>query len=482
MLSKTSFLNVFKQNLLVTPTQGQWQAMQLLSDFVNKVSSENELFILSGYAGTGKTTLVSALVNTLIQNKKKCVLLAPTGRAAKVFANYSSQKAYTIHKHIYRVKRKQNMLTFTRRKNKFSDVIFLVDEVSMLSANSQTQDTFTRQNLLDDLIEYVYEGENCKLLFIGDDAQLPPVHAMESPALDAEFLKQSYNVEISQWQLTEVIRQSLHSGVLYNATLLRKKIEEESLRFPLFSKRLFPDFNRLSGEDLEEKLNDLYGKYETEEIVIITRSNKRAYSYNREIRNRIFYRENRVTTGDYLMVVKNNYYWIDDISEIGFIANGDIIEILSIQAIRSLHGFTFADATIRLCDYPNSTPIDVKLILESLESEEASLPYEQNNLLYQSVAEDYKDIASARARYMNIRNDPFLNAIQVKFAYALTCHKTQGGQWKVVLLDAGYFEENRVDKEFLRWLYTAVTRTTEKIYLINFHDNLFGNDNEKDFE
>jgi exodeoxyribonuclease-5 len=305
---------------------------------------------------------------------------------------------------------------------------------------------------------------------------------MESPALDAEFLKQSYNVEISQWQLTEVIRQSLHSGVLYNATLLRKKIEEESLRFPLFSKRLFPDFNRLSGEDLEEKLNDLYGKYETEEIVIITRSNKRAYSYNREIRNRIFYRENRVTTGDYLMVVKNNYYWIDDISEIGFIANGDIIEILSIQAIRSLHGFTFADATIRLCDYPNSTPIDVKLILESLESEEASLPYEQNNLLYQSVAEDYKDIASARARYMNIRNDPFLNAIQVKFAYALTCHKTQGGQWKVVLLDAGYFEENRVDKEFLRWLYTAVTRTTEKIYLINFHDNLFGNDNEKDFE
>ena len=197
MLSKTSFLNVFKQNLLVTPTQGQWQAMQLLSDFVNKVSSENELFILSGYAGTGKTTLVSALVNTLIQNKKKCVLLAPTGRAAKVFANYSSQKAYTIHKHIYRVKRKQNMLTFTRRKNKFSDVIFLVDEVSMLSANSQTQDTFTRQNLLDDLIEYVYEGENCKLLFIGDDAQLPPVHAMESPALDAEFLKQSYNVEIS---------------------------------------------------------------------------------------------------------------------------------------------------------------------------------------------------------------------------------------------------------------------------------------------
>ncbi|HOF46415.1 MAG TPA: AAA family ATPase, partial [Bacteroidales bacterium] len=364
MLSKTSFLNVFKQNLLVTPTQGQWQAMQLLSDFVNKVSSENELFILSGYAGTGKTTLVSALVNTLIQNKKKCVLLAPTGRAAKVFANYSSQKAYTIHKHIYRVKRKQNMLTFTRRKNKLSDVIFLVDEVSMLSANSQTQDAFTRQNLLNDLIEYVYEGENCKLLFIGDDAQLPPVHAMESPALDAKFLKQSYNVEISQWQLTEVIRQSLHSGVLYNATLLRKKIEEESLRFPLFSKRLFPDFNRLSGEDLEEKLNDLYGKYETEEIVIITRSNKRAYSYNREIRNRIFYRENRVTTGDYLMVVKNNYYWIDDISEIGFIANGDIIEILSIQAIRSLHGFTFADATIRLCDYPNSTPIDVKLILE----------------------------------------------------------------------------------------------------------------------
>lgn len=478
MLSKTSFLSIFKTNLLVTATTGQWQAMQLLATFVDKTASGNELFILSGYAGTGKTTLVSALVKTLKQYKKNCVLLAPTGRAAKIFANYSLQKAFTIHKYIYRVRRKQNLLTFARRKNTLSNVIFLVDEVSMLSTSTSNQDVYVNQNLLDDLIEYVYEGKNCKLLFIGDDAQLPPVHATESPALNEEFLKQRYNVEISRYQLTEVIRQSLHSGVLYNATLLRKKIEEETLHFPLFSKRYFPDFERLSGGDLEEKLNELYGKYENEEIVIITRSNKRAYSYNREIRNRIFYRENRITTGDYLMVVKNNYYWIDDVPEIGFIANGDIIEVLAIQTIRSLHGFTFADVTVRLCDYPHFPPIDVKLILESLESETASLPYAQNDLLYQSVVEDYKDISSARTRYMATKNDPFLNAIQVKFAYALTCHKTQGGQWKIVLLDAGYFEENRVDKEFLRWLYTAITRTTKKIYLINFQDNVFADDNE----
>ncbi len=473
MHSNSNFLSLFEACMGVSPTDGQRQAMDAISDFVHQNSSDNELFILTGYAGTGKTTLVSALVKVLHSFHRSCVLLAPTGRAAKVFASYSSQKAYTIHKLLYRVKKKEDVILFSRRKNEFKNTIFLVDEVSMLSDARSDGMLFSSQTLLEDLFSFVYEGENCKLIFIGDDAQLPPVNATESPALNPEYLKQSFNVTIYTAQLLEVVRQSLDSGILYNANRLRGKIKHEQFSYPLFTLRDFQDFQSIDGRDLEEQLNSLYAHYGSEEVVVITRSNKRAYSFNSEIRNRIFFRENRIVTGDYIMAVKNNYFWIDESSEVGFIANGDIMEIVAINSIRELYGFSFADVTVRLCDYPNYPTIDIKLWLESLGSEEASLPYEKLNLLYHAVAEDYADIQNKRKRYLAIKNDPYLNAVQVKFAYSLTCHKTQGGQWKVVMIDRGFATAENSDKEYLRWLYTAVTRASEKVYLINFQEDVF---------
>lgn len=473
MHSKLDFLSSFEDCLGVSPTDGQRQAMDFLSDFVCQFSPNNELFILTGYAGTGKTTLVSALVKVLYSFHRSCVLLAPTGRAAKVFASYSSKKAYTIHKLLYYVKKKEDVILFSRRKNEFKNTIFLVDEVSMLSDARQDGILFSSQTLLEDLFSFVYEGENCKLIFIGDDAQLPPVNATESPALNPEYLKQSFNVTIYTAQLLEVVRQSLDSGILYNANRLRGKIKHAQFSYPLFTLGDFQDFQSIDGRDLEEQLNSLYAYYGSEEVVVITRSNKRAYSFNSEIRNRIFFRENRIATGDYIMAVKNNYFWLDESSEVGFIANGDILEIVAINSIRELYGFSFADVTVRLCDYPNYPTIDIKLWLESLESDEASLPYEKLNLLYHAVAEDYADIQNKRTRYLAIKNDPYLNAVQVKFAYSLTCHKTQGGQWKVVMVDRGFATAENSDKEYLRWLYTAVTRASEKVYLINFKEDIF---------
>ncbi len=473
MHSKKDIVALLASFLPASPTDGQSEAMQLLSHFVLQPSKDNELFILMGYAGTGKTTLVSALVKTLKTIGKRSVLLAPTGRAAKVFAFYASQKAFTIHKLLYRVRKKNDQIFFTRRKNQFKNVIFLVDEVSMISNKSQSGDFFSSNSLLEDLLTFVYEGENCKLIFIGDDAQLPPVHTDESPALHLDYLKTVFNLRITLATLKDVVRQSFDSGILLNANQLRYKIEEQHFFYPLLKKNHFQDFISLDGYHLEEELNTLYQSYESEEVVIITRSNKRAILFNREIRNRIFYRENQIATGDYIMAVKNNYFWLDEDDDIGFIANGDIMEIESIQSIREMYGFNFADVTVRLCDYPQHPSIDIKIILESLDIEEASLPYEETNRLYHAIAEDYTEITSSRKRFMAVKNNPFLNAVQIKFAYSLTCHKTQGGQWKVVMIDRGFASKNNVDKEYLRWLYTAITRATEKVYLINFPDDIF---------
>jgi exodeoxyribonuclease-5 len=454
------------------PTHGQEEAIDMLSEFVCE-HSDNHLFILKGYAGTGKTTLVSALVNALTACRMKSVLLAPTGRAAKVFSNYAQRKAFTIHKHLYRVKMKEGMLHFARKENKLADTLFIVDEVSMIPDHSHHADLFAKRSLLEDLIRYVFEGENCKLLFIGDDAQLPPVHAEESPALAAEYLNRNFNLQSTSYQLTEVVRQALDSGILYNANKLRAKIENGNYVFPLFGKLICPDCKVVSGMDFEELLHTLYSKYENDDIVLITRSNRRAYMYNREIRSRILYRENLIGAGDYLMAVKNNYYWVDETSEAGFIANGDMMELLAIHKQEELYGFHFANVTVRLCDYPNHPNIEVKLILDSLESDTPSLTAEQTNTLYQQIALDYEGISNKRLRYLKIKDDPYLNAIQVKFGYSLTCHKTQGGQWKIVLIDQLFLKDGQWDKESLRWLYTAVTRATDQLYLIHFPDEIF---------
>lgn len=468
--------STFRENLLrnfgFPPTESQSEAMERLTEFIYG-KGENFLFQLSGYAGTGKTSLVSALVKTLSDIGVHIVMLAPTGRAAKVLSQYSGRKAYTIHKWIYRVSSKDGVHRFVRRENKDSHTLFIVDEASMISAQG-SQNELIGNSLLDDLMEFVYLGDSNRILFVGDDAQLPPVHADESPALDADYLRHTYNVEVFGAKLTDVVRQSLDSGILFNATRVRDKINAGDYSFPIFSREKFEDFRRVSGGEIEELFNKLYNEHDSDEIVLVTRSNKRAFQYNNAIRSRVLFRENIIATGDYIMAVKNNYYWLDELSEAGFLANGDIMEIMSIHKQQELYGFHFADITARLCDYPEHPYVDMKIILESLDCDGPSLSHEANQKLYYAVAEDYMDIVNPRARFMKIKNDPYLNAVQVKFAYALTCHKTQGGQWGHVLIDQAYLPDGVLDKEYFRWIYTAVTRSTQNVYLLGFEDEAFG--------
>ncbi|MCL2290219.1 MAG: AAA family ATPase [Bacteroidetes bacterium] len=472
MLSKSQFLTLFREQMPHEPTTGQELAMQQMVDFLYE-RDPKQLFILKGYAGTGKTTLISALVRVFGNLKKRTVLLAPTGRAAKVFASYSGAKAYTIHKLIYKISQKEGLVKVKRRMNESTNTLYIIDEASMISCESSSGELFGSRELLTDVVEFVFEGENNKLLFIGDDAQLPPVQSDESPALNLDFLTANFDVNVQTYQLTDVVRQANDSGILHNATLLRRALAKRKFQLPLFSLMPFNDIKAIGSEELEDELNRLYAHYDTEDIVMVTRSNKRAYIFNNEIRNRIFYRENKLATGDFLMAIKNNYYWIDELSEVGFIANGDMMEVMSITKTRELYGFNFMDIRARLCDYPNYPDMDFKIILESLETEGASMTNEQMRQLYHEVAKDYEDIPNKRTRFLKIKNNPFLNAVQVKYSYSLTCHKTQGGQWKVVLIDIGYFDENKMDKEFVRWLYTAVTRATERVYLVNFDGRFF---------
>ena len=471
--SRKTFQENLRRHFGFEPTESQAEAMDQLADFIYG-KGDNFLFQLTGYAGTGKTSLVSALVKALSDIGVHIVMLAPTGRAAKVLSQYAGRKAYTIHKWIYRVSSKDGVHRFVRRENKDSHTLFIVDEASMISAQGSLNE-LVGNSLLDDLMEFVYLGDSNRMLFVGDDAQLPPVHADESPALDADYLKRAYDVQVFGARLTDVVRQSLDSGILYNATLLRDKLNACDYTFPLFSGRKFEDFRRVTGGEMEELLNKLYNDHDSDEIVLVTRSNKRAFQYNNAVRSRVLFRENVIATGDYIMAVKNNYYWLDELSEAGFLANGDIMEIMSIHKQQELYGFHFADITARLCDYPEHPYVDMKIILESLDCDGPSLSHEANQKLYSAVAEDYMDIVNPRARFLKIKNDPYLNAVQVKFAYALTCHKTQGGQWSHVLIDQGYLPDNTIDKEYLRWMYTAVTRSIKKVYLLGFNDETFGN-------
>ena len=440
-------------------------------------SDPRSAFLLKGYAGTGKTSLVSALIQTLPSLRVNSLLLAPTGRAAKVISSYAERPAYTIHKKIYMtVTDSTGAVRTVRAVNKHAYTLFIVDEASMIGL----EPTSSRQSLLEELIDYVYDGNHCRLMLIGDSAQLPPVGQSESPALDERYLSAAFSLNVLSAELTEVVRQRQLSGILSGATALRGQIatlpggDEASL--PLFNPN-GTDVIRLAGEDLMETLFREYGDFALDQVVVICRSNKRANLFNQGIRNSVLFREEEVNAGDYLMVVKNNYFWLDEESTIGFIANGDIVEVLSVRHVQELYGFRFADATVRFVDYPDEEPRDCKLLLSTLYSESPSLTGEESNTLFSNVMEDYADLPHKADRLRELRRNPYYNALQVKFAYALTCHKTQGGQWRTVIVDQGFLPPDmKLDREYLRWLYTAFTRATDRVYLLNFESRFFAGD------
>ena len=457
------------------PTSGQREACATLVRFLYD-PDPNATALLRGYAGTGKTSLVSALIQTLPALKLKTILMAPTGRAAKVLSGYSGQTAYTIHKKIYiTVTDSSGVLRTVRARNKHTYTLFIVDEASMI--DDGLSPTGYRNSLLQDLIDYVQEGKSCRLMLIGDSAQLPPVGADESPALDSDYLTTLAPLKIFESELTEVVRQQQESGILHNATRLREQICQmqafDEVRLPLFDCHPFADIVRLGGADLEETLYREYEDKSHDEVAIICRSNKRANLYNQAIRNRVMFREEEVNAGDYLMVVKNNYYWLEENSPMGFIANGDVVEIVSARNAQELYGFHFIDATLRFVDYPDTPTVDCKLLLETLHSEAPSLTSTELQQLFDQVMEDYADLPTKGDRLRALKQNPYFNALQVKFAYALTCHKTQGGQWRTVFIEQGYLTNDMLTREYLRWLYTALTRATERVYLLNYEDRFF---------
>ena len=455
------------------PTIKQSKLFSLLVEFLFS-KNEKSLFLLKGYAGTGKTTTISTLVSCLFKINKKSVLLAPTGRAAKVISVYSKKQAFTIHKKIYFPKKMPNgSVDFVLKNNKHTNTIFIVDEASMIPDRPQNGKLFENGSLLDDLISYVYSGRECKMILIGDTAQLPPVKLKLSPALKDTRLEIDYNKKVYQIELDEVTRQHENSGILVNATLLRSQIENNSNYFEFDLN--FPDIIRLvDGYDIEDAITGSYDNDGIEDTAIIVRSNKRANQYNQQIRSQIRGQENEISPGDYVMVVKNNYYWLKESSKAGFIANGDTCEVLRIHAIKELYGFKFAEVDIRMIDYPEEPPFETVLILDTLKSETPSLTYEESNKLYEAVREDYSHEKSKYKQLLAVKKNKFFNALQVKFSYAITCHKSQGGQWKTIFIEQPYLPDGP-SKEYYRWLYTAITRAQEKLYLIGFNDDYFEN-------
>lgn len=456
-----------KRNFFYKPTGEQEITIESFVNFLFSPKTD-AIFFLKGYAGTGKTTLISALVKTLDQLKQKCVLLAPTGRAAKVFSHYAGHPAYTIHRKIYRQRTFSNELdNFVMNANLHQHTLFIVDEASMIANEGLSGGMFGTGRLLDDLIHYVYAGQGCRLMLIGDTAQLPPVGEEESPALSASMLE-GYGLEVTEHCLTQVVRQEQDSGILYNATSLRQYIaEEEYFSLPRIKADGFPDIRIISGGELIDTINECYDKAGMDETMIICRSNKRANLYNKGIRNTILYREDELNTGDLLMVAKNNYYWGADCKEMDFIANGDIAVVRRVRRTHEMYGFRFADVTLCFPDY-NDLELDVKILLDTLHSDAPALTREESDRLFQAVQEDYGDITVKRERMKKIKEDTWYNALQVKYAYAVTCHKAQGGQWQRVFVDQGYMTEEMLTPDYYRWLYTAFTRATEVLYLVNW--------------
>ncbi len=467
---KSHIESILIENLEHTPTGDQREAINMLALYVLENNNDN-IFVLSGFAGTGKTTLIKALVKTLQSFKFRSVLLAPTGRAAKVLASYSGQEAFTIHKHIYRQKSsKDGMGMFSLDNNKLKEAFFIVDESSMISNESNGKSPFGSGRLLDDLLDFVYAGRDCKLILVGDTAQLPPVGSELSPALSPAELS-LYGFGVQTANLRDVVRQSEESGILANATEIRKWVGEGRIEVPEFRLDGFDDINRISGETLLEELETSYSYSGIDGTIIVVNSNKLANKYNQGIRNRILYREEDVSSGDQIMIVKNNYFWTEDDENIDFIANGDIAQIKKIVSREDRYGYKYADIILKFNDY--NTELEVKVILDTLWSDKASLGYDENRELFQNVLEDYSHLKTKRKQYEAVKSDPFFNAMQIKFAYAVTCHKAQGGQWERVFIDQGMFNHIDPTIDYLRWLYTAVTRSSEKLYLVNFAERSF---------
>lgn len=472
-MSSSLFYSILHKNFPYKTTLKQDVFFQKIAIFVTSTVS-NELFLLKGFAGTGKTTLISTLVNHLATVNKKYVLLAPTGRAAKVIANYSEKPAFTIHKKIYFPKKSSGGgVSFTLQQNKHKNTIFIVDESSMISDVNAESKLYDNGSLLDDLMSYVYSGDNCKMILIGDTAQLPPVNLSISPALMADSLELNYNKQVYQIELDEVMRQEEGSGILHNATIIRELINDSYFSNFQYQLKGFKDIVRLvDGYDIQDAINTAYSNYGIEDTAFIVRSNKRANQYNQQIRTQILFKESELSVGDFLMVVKNNYFWLKETDEAGFIANGDIIEVLDIRGFMDIYTFKFAKVSIRMVDYPNQKPIDTILLLDTIISVSPSLTYEESNRLYQEVMKDYDNEKAAYKKFQKVKENEYFNALQVKFSYAITCHKSQGGQWNTVFVEQPFLPEG-IDVDYLRWLYTAVTRAKEKLYLIGFKDENF---------
>ena len=467
----SSIPSLLEQYFGKVPTDQQKEVFLVLERFL-KSDVGDECFVLKGYAGTGKTTLISSLVKVLPRLNLRSVLLAPTGRAAKVISNYSGKKAFTIHKRIYRKKEAASPeMSFMLGENLAENTIFIVDEASMIS--DQGSD-FSRNSLLHDLVSYVYNGKNCKLMLVGDTAQLPPVGSPDSPALDLKIMRDYFSVTIFSYELTDVVRQEKASGILHNATEIRELIRRDESEFPKINIKGFKDIFRMTGERLVEGLHYAYDKFGMENTLVICRSNKNANAYNQNIRNRILYREDELTGGDYIMVVRNNYFWLQPEENSGaFIANGDIGRIRKVRNLHEQYGFRFAEIVLELVDYPEEEPLTCKVLLNTLYAETPSLSSADNKRLFEAVMEDYQHIPNKRLRMQELKKDPYYNALQIKFAFAVTCHKAQGGQWEAVFIDQGYLTDEMMNTEFLRWLYTGITRSTKELFMVNFSDQFF---------
>lgn len=459
------FLEKIKANFAFTPTSQQAEALSMIVDFLF-LRKQETLFLLTGFAGTGKSSLIGALVKTMNELKQKSVLLAPTGRAAKVFSLYSDHPAFTIHKKIYRQKvYTGDTADFSIMDNLYKDTLFIVDEASMISNDSFGSYSFGSGRLLDDLIRYVYSGENCRLLLIGDSAQLPPVGLEDSPALNIDMLE-GYGMDVFSTNLTEVVRQGESSGILNNATNIREALRNNTTElFPKLKLKNFVDVKSISGEDLIDEMSSAYARDGIDSTMVVTRSNKRANIYNQGVRNTILYREDELSTGDLLMITKNNYYWTEKIEGIDFLANGEIVEVRRVRNLQEAFGFRFCDVEVRSLDY--DIEFEVKVLLDTLHSEVAGLTNDQQQQLFNNVMEDYEGLSTKSERMKGLKTDPYFNALQVKFAYAVTCHKAQGGEWMNVFLDIGYITEEHLGIGFYRWLYTAITRATHKLYFVN---------------
>jgi ATP-dependent exoDNAse (exonuclease V) alpha subunit len=451
------------------PTKGQKKLFLLFDDFLLKKGLTKPTLTIRGYAGTGKTTVVGAIVNMLPFFNLKYVLMAPTGRAAKVMSGYSKRTAFTIHKKIFQqIADPGGSLRFSRQKNYHTNTLFIVDEASMLSDQSD----YGSKGLLTELMDYVFEKEGNRLLLIGDVAQLPPVGSTESPALESSYLKHNFKTDNFSTELTEVMRQEESSGILFNATQLRNELSKQKFEIK-FNTGSFKDIFKMTGERLEDGLRYAYDKYGTENTVIVCRSNKNAVQYNEYIRRAIQYREDELEAGDVLMIVRNNYHYLPENIAGGFLANGDFAEVMKIVRFEEVYGLRFATLSLRLLDYDSQDAFEAKVILDTLHTPEASLASAEQKKLYDQVVADYADVESKSERIKLIRKDPYLNALQVKFAYALTCHKSQGGQWDAVFVDQGYLKEDMVDRDYVRWLYTAITRASKELFLVNFHQKFF---------